>query len=368
MTKPNILIVDDIPLNLALLVDILSKEGYQVRPVPSGKLALIAVKVTVPDLILLDIMMPEMNGYEVCQKLKEDQLTKDIPVIFVSAIDEISDKVRAFDAGGVDYIVKPFQPQEVLARIKTHLELRSLQVQLQATNQNLEKLNEEKNNFLGMATHDLRNPISAINSMSDLLLCENNLNLEQTELISDIKSATDFMLSLLKDLLDISAIESGKLNLQLEPLNIKEYVERIVNRYRMIAKLKNIQIKLIVKEPLPTIRIDRNKFEQILVNLISNAIKFSHNGTIVKVSVTSDQNQVFFTVEDHGQGIPDSEREKLFKPFSLTSVKSTAGESSTGLGLAITHKLVLAHRGQIFVESKVGKGSIFSVTIPIEPK
>jgi len=366
MTKPNILIVDDTPLNLALLDHILSQDGYQVRPIPTGKLALITAKVTIPDLILLDIMMPDMNGYEVCQKLKEDQLTKDIPVIFISAINETSDKVRAFDAGGVDYIVKPFQPQEVLARVKTHLELRSLQIQLQASNHNLKKLNEEKNHFLGMAAHDLRNPISAIHSMSDLLLCENNLDPEQTELISDIKSATDFMLSLLKDLLDVSAIESGKLNLQLESVDIKKYVERIVKRYRMISKLKNIQIKFEIKEPLPPISIDRNKFEQVLVNLLTNAIKFSYSDTIIQVSVTSDQNQVLFKVEDHGQGIPTSEREKLFKPFSLTSVKSTAGEPSTGLGLAITQKLVLAHDGQISVESEVGKGSIFSVSIPLK--
>jgi len=202
--------------------------------------------------------------------------------------------------------------------------------------------------------------------MSDLLLCENNLDPEQTELISDIKSATDFMLSLLKDLLDVSAIESGKLNLQLESVDIKKYVERIVKRYRMISKLKNIQIKFEIKEPLPPISIDRNKFEQVLVNLLTNAIKFSHSDTIIQVSVTSDQNQVLFKVEDHGQGIPTSEREKLFKPFSLTSVKSTAGEPSTGLGLAITQKLVLAHDGQISVESEVGKGSIFSVSIPIK--
>lgn len=120
---PNILVVDDTPLNLSLLVDILSNGGYEVSPVNSGKLALIAVKDNPPDLILLDIMMPEMDGYEVCQTLKEDKLTKDIPIIFISALDEIPDKIRAFDAGGIDYIVKPLKPKEVLARVKIHLEM-----------------------------------------------------------------------------------------------------------------------------------------------------------------------------------------------------------------------------------------------------
>ncbi len=364
MTKPNILIVDDTPLNLSLLVDILSKDNYQARPVPSGKLALIAVKVIVPDLILLDIMMPDMDGYEVCQALKEDETTKDIPVIFISAIDEISDKIRAFDAGGVDYIVKPIQPQEVLARVKTHLELRSLQIQLQQSNQNLIKLNEEKNIFMGMAAHDLRNPLASIAAISELLLYEDGLNSDHKELIGDIKSTSDFMLSLLEDLLDVSAIESGKLNLQLEPVNIKKYLERIVSRYRLISKSKNIQIELEIADSIRLINIDPNKFEQILSNLISNAIKFSYDCTIIKVSVARQQDRVLFIIQDRGQGIPASEREKLFKPFSLTSVKSTGGETSTGLGLAITERLVAAHNGEIFIESEVGKGSIFTVSIP----
>ncbi|AFY73491.1 histidine kinase,Response regulator receiver domain protein,histidine kinase [Synechococcus sp. PCC 7502] len=364
MTKPNILIVDDTPLNLTLLVEILNKGGYHVRPVPSGKLALIAVKKAAPDLILLDIMMPEMNGYEVCQALKQDDLTKYIPVIFISAIDELSDKIKAFEAGGVDYIVKPLQPQEVLARVKTHLELRSLQIQMQQSNENLKKLNEEKNYFLGIAAHDLRNPLAAITSMAQLLLSETNLQDEQKELVTDIKSATDFMLSLLKDLLDISAIESGKLNLHLQPIDVQKYVERIVSRYRMIARSKNIQIELIVTNQVPIISVDPNKFEQILSNLISNAIKFSHDHTVVKVSISAQENQVLFVVADQGQGIPETEREQLFKPFSLTSVKSTAGETSTGLGLAITHRLVSAHNGKISVESEVGKGSVFSVALP----
>lgn len=364
MTKPNILIVDDTPLNLALLVDILSKDNYQVRPVPSGKLALIAVKVIVPDLILLDIMMPDMDGYEVCQALKEDEATKDIPVIFISAIDEISDKIRAFDAGGVDYIVKPVQPQEVLARVKTHLELRSLQVQLQQTNQNLTKLNKEKNTLMGMVAHDLRNPLASIVALSELLLLEDDLNSMHKELIGDIKSTTDFMLSLLEDLLDMSAIESGRLNLYLEPVYVKEYIERIVSRHRLVSRSKNIQIELEIEDSILSVNIDRHKFEQILNNLISNAIKFSYDRTVVRVSIACQYNRVLFVVEDRGQGIPESEREKLFKPFSLTSVKSTGGETSTGLGLAITERLVTAHNGEIFVESEVGKGSIFTVSIP----
>ena len=327
-------------------MEILTGAGYQVRPVPSGKLALTAVTMVKPDLILLDIMMPDMNGYAVCQALKENKDTKDIPIIFISAVSEINDKVKAFEAGGVDYIVKPVQPQEVIARVKTHLELRSLQLQLEDSNQKLQELDMQKNALLGMAAHDLRNPIAAIDSMAELLLYE-HLMPEQVELIQDIRSASQFMLSLLNDLLSVSVLESGNLALNWQAIDVKEQLERIVNRHRLIAKRKEIQINLQLPDHLPAITVDVNKFEQILNNLLTNAIKFSESGTCVMVIAVLQEDYLEIKIQDQGQGIPAAEQVNLFKPFAQTSVKSTAGEVSTGLGLAITKGLILAHKGQI---------------------
>lgn len=366
MNKANILIVDDTPFNLTLLMEILNGAGYQVRPVPSGKLALTAVTMVKPDLILLDIMMPDLDGYEVCQQLKENEATRDIPIIFISAISEVADKVRAFEAGGVDYIVKPVQPQEVIARVKTHLELRSLQRELEQSNQKLQELDRQKNALLSMAAHDLRNPIGAIDAMADLLLCQEELlEDEQAELVRDIRSASQFMLTLLNDLLSVSAIESGNLSLNLQVINVSEQLERIVNRHRLIAKRKNIEINLELPRYLPNLTVDVNKFEQILGNLLTNAIKFSASHTCITVTVALRENYLEIKVKDQGQGIPMAEQINLFKPFAQISVKSTAGENSTGLGLAITKRLVLAHNGSINLDSEVGKGSTFSVCLPV---
>jgi signal transduction histidine kinase len=257
-------------------------------------------------------------------------------------------------------------------------ELANLQRQLAKKNVELERLNEQKNQFLGMAAHDLRNPLGVIMMYSEFLLEEAScvLDEEQNEFLSIIHASAEFMLYLVNDLLDIAKIESGELQLELQPTDLVSLVRHNVALNRVLASRKNIKLNMEAKvtadtthpligvEDLPDMMLDGYKIDQVLNNLITNAIKFSEPHSQVKVSVARESDEVIIAVQDEGPGIPADEIDKLFNPFARTSVKSTAGEKSTGLGLAIVRKIVVGHGGRIWVESEVDSGSTFYVALP----
>lgn len=246
-------------------------------------------------------------------------------------------------------------------------ELTNLQRELVKKNIQLEQLNEEKNRFLGIAAHDLRNPLNAIQLYSEFLLEEvaGLLNPEHQEFIEIIHSSSQFMLQLVNDLLDVAKIESGKLYLEVEPTDLVELIKRNLVINRAMAAKKEISLGFQYDTDIPELMIDKAKMEQVLNNLITNAVKFSAPGSSVEVGLTKSQRAVILSVRDKGQGIPKKDLEKLFTPFQRTSVRPTAGEQSTGLGLAIVRKIVAGHGGKVWVESEVGKGSTFYVSLPL---
>jgi signal transduction histidine kinase len=246
-------------------------------------------------------------------------------------------------------------------------ELVTLQRELVKKNVELEKLNQLKSQFLGMAAHDLRTPLGLIWSYSEFIDETADLGQKQREFLSAIRSSSEFMLHLVEDLLDISAIESGKLELDLAPGDLGPLAERNVALNGLLAEKKDIRLLLQRDEELPRILVDGPKIEQVLNNLISNAVKYSHPGSPVKVSVRRGEGGVVLAVQDHGQGIPSEEQDQLFRLFGKTSVQGTAGEKSTGLGLAIARRIVLEHGGKIWVESQEGRGSTFYVWLPVAP-
>ena len=244
----------------------------------------------------------------------------------------------------------------------------NLQRELTRKNIELARLNELKNKFLGMAAHDLRNPIGVIMGFSDFLMedMESVMSEDQVQMLKTIQNSSEFMLHLLEDLLDIAAIESGKLMLVLQKTDLTALVRKNANLNGIIAAKKNINIQVEAHGPIPEAKIDVNKIEQVMNNLISNAIKYSIPGTLIKVNISCDNDLITVAVTDQGQGIPTDEMEKLFNPFQQTSVKATAGEKSTGLGLSIVRNIVLGHGGKIWVESMVGEGSTFFFTLPFK--
>lgn len=245
-------------------------------------------------------------------------------------------------------------------------ELVSIQRELARKNAELSRLNELKNQFLGMAAHDLRNPLHVISTYSEFLLDDLSsiLDSEQVDFLTTIHDQSQFMARLINDLLDVATIESGKLQLDLQPVDLIKLTENNLVRNRLIAARKKITL-LLETSPIHPLLLDPTKIEQVLDNLITNAIKFSPTGSKVTIRVQSTEKEVLLTVQDEGQGIPAEEVEKLFKPFQRTSVKSTAGEKSTGLGLAIVKRIIEEHGGKIWLKSQVGLGSTFFISLPI---
>lgn len=358
-----VLVADDNPGNRELLATILRGAGLRVRVVSSGQAALDLVEASAPDLALLDVSLPDVDGYEVCRRVKALPARRDLPVIFTSGVAEHVDKVRGFAAGGVDYLTKPFERGEVLARVSTQIRMARLQRELLERNRQLSALNEEKNRLLGTVVHDLRTPLTVVAGYATFLGA-GPLDDEQRDFVEQIRRTTAFMESLVNDLLDLAAIEAGSLQLRREEVDLREHVARVVELNRRLATRKDVRVELVGAATSVTARIDRGKIEQVLNNIIGNAVKFSPRGARVAVSLETDGDEAVVAVADEGEGIPAEELGALFQPFRVTSVRPTDGEKSTGLGLAIAHRIVAGHGGRLWAESEVGRGTTFRFTVP----
>jgi signal transduction histidine kinase len=372
--KNIILIIDDNATNIMVLVDCLKTHGFETITARNGAMGIRRAQFSQPDLILLDIKMAEMDGYEVCERLKADEQTRYIPIIFISALSETFDKVKAFEVGGVDYVTKPFQKEEVLARVKTHLALQAQQKQLQTqaeklqqANEQLVQLNQEKNEFLSIAVHDLKSPLSAI--LSAVTLVENSIKVEQfaskaniIKYANWIKSGAEHMFNITTNLLEVNAIDSGKIQLNCGKSNILPVLSHIVAEYTQKAKCKDITLVFTPANREYIAYVDINRVRQILDNLVSNAVKYSPFGKKVYIRIATTKNAtICCEIQDEGPGLSHKDQAKLFKKFSSLSPRPTNKENSTGLGLFIVKKLVTAMGGKVWCESELGKGSKFVV-------
>lgn len=249
-------------------------------------------------------------------------------------------------------------------------ELINLQRELFKKNQELSRLNDQKNQFVGWVAHDLRTPIAVIHGFSDILMevLSGKIQDEHMRYLSNIHRASEFMRDLVNNILDIAQIEAGKLDLRTDEVDVAALLEQIVAMNAPMAERKSIRLVLEPLPPAPLCSLDRNKIEQVVNNLISNAVKFSRASTTIRVGIRAEEDAIVLWVADEGQGIPQAERERMFMPFQRTSVQSTGGERGTGLGLAIVQKIVEGHQGKIWVESEVGRGSTFFVRLPLRPQ
>ena len=377
--RDNILIVDDVLENLDLLSRILIQRGYSVRSVDRGDAAIAIAKTGWADLILLDIKMSGMDGYEVCRFLKEDERTNAIPIIFMSALDEVIDKVNAFGIGGVDYITKPFQIKEVIARVKTHLQLRNLQknlemqvayrtMELATALQEAKAANNVKNVFFSQVTHELRTPMNAILGFVQLMQRDSSLSADHQEQLKIISHSGEHLMALINDVLEVSKIEAGRLILEQSNFDLYRLLTGIEEMLRIKAKAKNIDFIIQYSDRVPQyIQTDEQKLRQVLLNLLANAVKFTAKG---KVELNIDYNlqkphQLYFEVRDTGSGIAPEELNNLFIPFVQTQA-GRQSQSGTGLGLSICQEYVALMGGKIEVASQVDLGSTFSFNIQIK--
>lgn len=366
MNSANILLVDDTPSNLDVLTAMLKETGYRVRPALNGELALEAVKASPPDLILLDINLPKMNGYEVCIRLKADDATKDIPVIFISALNDVDAIVKAFEVGGVDYITKPFKLREVLARVATHLMIvqqrRQLEERYNRDIRHFEALNKVKEQFVRSATHDLKNPLSIITGYVALL---QNLTPEEfaqygAEYIDGILGGAKRMLALITDMLDLAQIQTGA-NLKFEPIDLDTFMKTAMRGMDIQAKQKHIVLVYTPPAKPVTVMIDTHQMMRVIDNLVGNAIKYTPDGGRVDVFIDIYDDAVGIRIRDTGFGIPAKDLPHIFDAFYRVRGEQHSKVSGTGLGLAIVNTIIEQHGGQIEVESEVGHGSMFSV-------
>lgn len=373
--KPTILIVDDTPDNLALLTGLL-KGQYRTKVATSGAKALdTALAGAPPDLVLLDIMMPEMDGYEVCRRMKESEAIRDVPIIFLSALNETMDKVKAFGAGGVDYITKPFQVEEVRARVETHLKIRRMQKeleqqhhQLQENFEQLSSLSALKDEFLRIASHDLKNPLMCVLGFAALVEDMVKPGMEMTPdmhlCVSKIAGAARLMQKIIEDFLDFRAMEDGQMKLQLENTDLNELARLAIEQNQAYADKKSIPIRLELQADLPAARADSARIRQVVENFISNAIKFSSAGMGVAIRTSCSGGKVLVEIVDSGPGLAEEDMAKLFVKYAKLSNKPTGGEKSSGLGLAICKKIVELHEGQIGARNNPEGGCTFWFEVP----
>lgn len=403
VSQGNILIVDDEPNNLRVLLNILTDKGYDARGVLNGEMGLKAALSEPPDLVLLDIMMPGMDGYQVCYEFKTSADLRDIPIIFISAKYDSIDKVKAFSVGGVDYIPKPFQIEEVLARIENHLRLRKLQQELaqqnlwlqaeisqrqaaeqalqaqnrqlqreimereQAeeelakTNADLARSNAELEQFASIASHDLRSPLTTIKGYAQLLKMRHcqSLEAEGQRYVNRVVEGCDRMLTLIDDLLQYSRL--GKGGEQFSSVSCADAVEEACQNLSLEINSNHAEI---ISGNLPVVMADFSQLRQLFQNLIGNAIKYRGEANPrVEVTAIADTEQYSFTVKDNGIGIEPEFFQKIFQMFKR--LHGPSEYPGTGIGLAICQKIVQLHGGRIWVESAPAQGSTFHFTIPI---
>lgn len=354
----NILVVDDTAENLRLLANMLGDKGFEIRPVTSGRQALQAAERSAPDLVLLDITMPEMDGYEVCRRLKEQAKLRDIPVIFLTALTETADKLKAFSVGGVDYISKPFQIDEVLARVNVHLALRRAQKELVSNYERLRELEKVRDHLTHLMVHDMRSPLAVIMGNLDYIrmLLEEAPSTEIAETVAAAARGVSHLTSLTNDMLDVSRMEEGKLPLNLESCDV-------------VALAREVAEGISTLDPTRTITVDRDGpvqascdvriVRRILQNLLSNAVKHTPDGSAVRVTAAEAGDKIRVSVIDSGRGVPLEAREKIFEKFGAVETRADQKYHSVGLGLAFCKLAVQAHGGRIGVDSGEPCGSVF---------
>jgi two-component system sensor histidine kinase/response regulator len=353
-----ILIVDDTPANISVLLDALAGTGHQLLVAEDGEDALEQMTRSVPDLILLDVMMPGIDGYETCRRLKSRPETRDIPVIFMTALHDTSEKVKAFGAGAVDYITKPVQHEEALARIQAHLTLRRLQ-------RELERELALKERFMRIAAHDLRNPLCLILISGEMARRKGAAG-PLAEQLENIDNSARQMRRIIDTFLSgqrgtgMDGGQPGRADLNLIAAAVKA-------QNAPAAERKAITVELQLAEPMPPVACDPGHAYQALTNYLSNALKFLPADGRVMVRTTVDETRARCEVVDSGPGVPPAERGQLFTEHARLSNRPTAGEESTGLGLSIVKHLIESEGGRVGADFPAVGGSVFWFELPVAP-
>ncbi|MDL2304624.1 response regulator [Bacteroides sp. OttesenSCG-928-D19] len=363
-----ILIVDDVMSNVLLLKVLLTNEKFNIATANNGRQALDQVAAEKPDLILLDVMMPDMDGFEVAQHLKKNPATVDIPIIFLTALNSTADVVKGFQVGANDFISKPFNKEELIIRVTHQISLIAAKRIILAQTEELRRTIMGRDKLYSVIAHDLRSPMGSIKMVLNMLI----LNLpsatigdEMYELLTMANQTTEEVFALLDNLLKWTKSQIGRLNVVYQDIDMVEVVEGVIEIFTMVAGLKNISIKLTSPIDL-AVHADIDMVKTVVRNLISNAIKFSNEGTDILINVEEKEGMAIVSVEDHGCGIDEEGQKKLLHTDTHFSTFGTNNEEGSGLGLLLCQDFVRKNGGELWFVSQKGEGSTFSFSIPLK--
>ncbi|MEO9513135.1 MAG: hybrid sensor histidine kinase/response regulator [Flavobacteriaceae bacterium] len=365
--KPYILAVDDEQLNLELLRFILERHNYNFEGTSDDEYLFELLEQQKPDLILLDVIMPRIEGFELCEKIKKIKKYRDIPVIFLTGKVNVKDKIKGFEVGGVDYVTKPFNEQELLARIQTHVELIRAKNQIEEQAQNLRQSNDLKDRMFSIIGHDLRSPLSAAKLKMDFIMRgiinpKDDKFLDET--VYDLLKTMDEALNLLQNLLGWAKSESNQIQMIPEKLDLNDLVEQTFRLLKLGSDHKNIAMQNNVPLALFA-HADNNMIKTVLRNILSNAIKFTPFEGTIKIDSKLGKNKVVIEIADNGNGIPKEDIKKILNPNEHFSKLGTEKEPGTGLGLVLCQNFVQKNGGALKIRSEVGKGSTFYFDLPL---
>jgi signal transduction histidine kinase len=381
--KPGVLLVDDVEANLVALRGLLGHMDCELVSASSGNEALKQLLKRSFAVILLDVQMPEMDGYEVARYARANPATQDVPIIFLTATHQTEDNLlRGYGSGAVDYLFKPISPVILRSKVRVFLDLFTQRRRLEHANVELRRMTDEassarahaersshfKSRFVANMSHELRTPLNSIIGFSELL--GENLEGQHKEFAGYIVESGHHLLTLINDILDLSTIEAGRINLRGEWVALDALIGTVAETIHPLAKKRGIKLRFDVQPGLPEIFVDPTRFKQVLYNLLSNGIKFTAPGGSVRLGTRLTADRVSIDVEDTGIGISAANLPRLFQEFERIEPESDGAGSKaegTGLGLALSKRLIELHGGRITVESHAGKGSTFTVEVALQP-
>ncbi|MDB6023129.1 MAG: response regulator receiver sensor signal transduction histidine kinase [Pedosphaera sp.] len=353
-----LLVVDPSESEVKALASMLGKIGFEILPALTGAQGIQMLHQRRPDLILLDLHLPDMDGFELCRRVQENPQWAEIPIIFLSADKDKNLVARALESGGVDYIAKPFHKQELLSRVRTHLMLKT-------SRDYARRLAQDKDETLSMISHHLQNHLVGMQMSAQFLLERAHASTDpKLRLMAEnIRSSSGQMRAFLKAFLANAAADHG-LNLRMEPVSLTDAAGRAIRQYEDTANAKDLVLRSCFPGDAMPVRADASALSQVLDNLISNAVKFSPQGREIQITVRNAQGKVEFHIQDQGAGFTAEDKARMFHRYARLSAQPTGGEPSTGLGLSIVKKLLDAMNGELICESTPGKGTTFIVRLP----
>ncbi len=358
--KQTVLITDDEPANIDIISLILKRLDVDTRVALSGQEALTLLEQHPVDMVLLDIMMPDMNGFEVLEKIRETHNMQALPVVLLSALDSTEDIIKGLELGANDYIPKLMSSRLIHTRLATQLQLMRLDEERQHTLAMMRKANETNTRLMRIASHDLKNPL---NNLSMVLSVLEQDPLTAPEYLPIAFRSIDTMTAIINEFLDSGILRNGEFEINLQPVSVADAIYDVLQTFQQAATVKGVSLLHDISPA--TITADERRLAQVLSNLVSNAIKYTYPSTTIYIQGMIDEKSYQIDVIDQGRGIDPQEVDKLFKPFSQLSNEPTGGENSTGLGLWIVQQMVQAQGGEVGVNLEVSDGANFWVRFPL---